>query len=320
MTLTAYDAANAPALDLITAAGGAAVMGYLTGNYAASTFQAAPARDAGLGWGAVYEQAPGELVGATYTLGVDIGHRIAAALPPGFPTDGTAAVYVSVDVEVSEGQESRCFDGFRGIRSVLAPRVQVRCYGQGSLILALAVAGLTDGPGWLSASSSYPGFDPASPHVCLVQSHDAAGNWLASSVPGTDVNTITQPNVAGLWWPDGSPYAEVDMLLDPNDPTVKKLLDATYPGNNPAYMDNASIGSIFHALGVIQDPAHVASLPAIKAELDVILAKVAGIAPTSTDPAAIAAAVAGLLPADLATQVVAELGKLLSAPTPPAAG
>jgi hypothetical protein len=84
-------------------------------------------------------------------------------------------------------------------------------YGQVDLINYWAAHGLP-GPHWLMgstwrSSSQFAGHEVGSPHVALVQSHDAAGNWLRSPVAGTDINTVTQPGRLPAWWPPGSPYA-----------------------------------------------------------------------------------------------------------------
>lgn len=205
MTLYGYDAAYQPDLATVKAAGGIAVNGYLTGRYATTTSSPAHALAAGLGWWATYEEDPAELVGASRTVGQQVGQKILAAFKAlrddkgrPLPLDGSLAVYPSVDV--SSSSVTACDDSWPGVRDVLEGQLGVRYYGEGLLGDHLTAAGLLDGPFWLAAPSSWPGFNPADPRVCIVQE-------VGTNVPGTDRNhLITQPSALGALWPDGSPY------------------------------------------------------------------------------------------------------------------
>lgn len=226
MPLYCFDAAYAPDLAKVKAAGGVAVNGYLTGTYATSTTQPAAARAAGLGYVPTYEEAPNELVGASRAVGQNVGRKILAAFQRlGIPLDGTVAVYPSVDVY--DGTPSDCNNAWWGIRDIIAGKISVRCYAEGAVIDALTKAGLLDGPGWLSASTGYPGYNVNDPNVCMVQ-------LVGSPVSGTDANhLITDPSKLGAWWPDNSPYAGGDVNLtdkipNPNggETTVQQCLEA----------------------------------------------------------------------------------------------
>lgn len=214
--LYCFDAAYAPDLAKVKAAGGVAVNGYLTGRYESTTTQPAAARAAGLGWIATYEEAASELVGASRATGQAVGQKILAAFKRlSIPLDGTVAVYPSVDVY--DGTPTDCNTAWQGIRDVIAGKISVRVYAEGAVIDALHKGGLLDGPGWLSASTGYPGYNPGDPNVCMVQ---LTGQ---SPVSGTDADhLITDPHALGAWWPDGSPYgaqvaltqADIQLLLD----------------------------------------------------------------------------------------------------------
>lgn len=203
--LYCFDAAYAPDLAKVRAAGGVAINGYLTGQYAGTTTQPAAARAAGLGWVPTYEEWPSELVGASRATGQAVAQRILAAFQHlGIPLDGTVAVYPSVDVR--DDNPTDCNTAWQGIRDVIAGKISVRVYAEGAVIDALTKAGLLDGPGWLSASSSFPGYDVNDPNICMVQ-------LTGQLVPGTDADhLITDPHALGAWWPDGSPYG-ADMAL-----------------------------------------------------------------------------------------------------------
>ncbi|MGZ4524099.1 MAG: hypothetical protein ACXVXO_11895 [Mycobacteriaceae bacterium] len=203
--MKAYDAAYAPSLATVRQAGGVAVNHYLTGIYAGSSTQPRLARAAGLGCILTYEQGPSELVGTSRAYGRMVGQRaVTAAVAAGAPADGSVAIFFSVDVNVANAGD--CDQAFLGIRDACAGKFQVRAYAQGSVIDHLAAAGITGGKGWLAAPTSWPGFNPSSPNVCLVQR-------VGTDVPGTDLNDITDINALGAWWPDGSPYGD-DMTPD----------------------------------------------------------------------------------------------------------
>lgn len=213
--LYAFDAAYSPDLAKVKAAGGIAINGYLTGTYANSTTQPAAAHKAGLGYVPTYERAPAELVGASRATGRAVGSAILAAFKAkGIPLDGTIAVYPSVDVSVAidgtDHDADACNTAWQGIRDVLAGKVSIRAYAEGAVIDALASAGLVDGPCWLAAPTSWPGFNVNDKHVCMVQ-------LVGSPVSSTDANhIITDPHSLGAWWPTGSPYAAGATVADPD--------------------------------------------------------------------------------------------------------
>lgn len=224
-----YDAAYAPDFAKVKAKGGIAVNGYLTGLYENTTSQAADAHKAGLGFVPTYELGADELVNAPRTKGQEVGRRILAAFKrEGIPTDGTVAVYPSVDVNVSSA--TACDKAWRGIRDILAGKIQVRYYGEGRIGDHLFDTGLLDGKYWLAAPSSWPGYDGANDtkRVCLLQ-------LVGTPVPGTDKNQIIgNPADIGAWWPAGHQYdtatiggtgvSKQDVLDALADPKGKQLI------------------------------------------------------------------------------------------------
>lgn len=203
MTLYMYDAAFRPDLASAKAKGGIAVNGYLTGQYADTTTQPSQALAAGLGYVPTYEEGQSELVHASRAYGQAVGRKILAAFAAKrLPLDGSVAVYPSVDVNVPDASASSCNDAWLGIRDEVNGKVSLRAYAEGAVIDALARAGLVDGPCWLAAPSSWPGFNVHDIHVCAVQ-------LVGSPVPGTDANhIITDPSQLGALWPEGSPYGD----------------------------------------------------------------------------------------------------------------
>lgn len=231
----AYDAAFAPNLDLVVQHGGVAVNHYLTGSYASTSCQPAAAHAANLGSILTYEEGASELVGASRNDGQVVGRKILSALQgQGVPLDGTVAVYPSVDIEVAAGAVGACDQAFLGIRDVLAGKVSIRCYGEGALIDHLAAMHLTDGPGWLSGSTSFPGYQPDDVNVCLVQT--------AGDIPGTDKNLVTNIAALGAWWPAGSQYSEDPFMADLTPSQLAQISAAVWnynlhdvdPQGNPA--------------------------------------------------------------------------------------
>lgn len=211
MSLYGYDAAYPPPPATIKAAGGVLMAVYLTAKYAVPTSRCAQIRATGLGVLLNYEEGAAELVTAGRSGGQAAARRaLAAAIADGAPASNTLGIYFSVDVNVSPGQFAAVGAAFDGINDVLRGKFLVHVYGEGALIDYLIATGRVVGRQWLSASTSFPGFNADSPNVGLVQ-------LVGTNVPGTDQNTIT--NAAGLdaWWPAGSPYGDDDMPLSPDE-------------------------------------------------------------------------------------------------------
>lgn len=131
---------------------------------------------------------------------------LAACKALGFPADGSIQVAFSIDVQVPPSRFAEIGQKVDAAGAGLTSAYQVMVYAQSDLIDYLVAHGHVTGKQWLMGSTWGNPYNAGSPNVCLVQSHDAAGNWLNSHVGGTDINTVTDPNAVGAWWPDGSSY------------------------------------------------------------------------------------------------------------------
>ena len=195
MTLYSYDAAYPPTLGQLAAGSPVAVACYLTAKFAVpSTW---PAQIRGRGWVAVanYEEAADELVTCGRAGGQQVGARaMAAAERDGFPAG--SSIFYSVDVNVPASQFPQVGAAFDGINDVTRGHYCTHVYGEGALIDYLVRTGRVCVGNWLSASASFPGYNPQSPNVGMYQ---LAG---ASPVPNTDQNIITNLPALHAW---GSP-------------------------------------------------------------------------------------------------------------------
>jgi hypothetical protein len=297
----AYDA---DMIDECKAAGGIAMSHYLTGTHAGTSAQPHAIRAKGMGAVENYERAAGELVGASRSDGQDIARRALGGVDPDCPRDGTIAVYFSVDVAVALRDITACDNGFAGINDILGSAFIPKTYAEGALIDHLVGKGLVQSKQWLSASSSYPGYNPDSGNVCMVQQ-------VGTFVPKTDRNLITDPYAIGAWWPDNSPYVLGD------DPmagiTLDEIADAVWHHKMQgqlttdyqadqlitdiraiiaAVRDNASSAANHAAAADTQTDGLAAQFAAQRAQ---IVADVTGLITTGGAPSAVAEAVADLL-------------------------
>lgn len=198
MSAYGYDAAYPPDPTVVKAAGGQIMAVYLTGRYAVPNDWVARIHKAGIGALANYEEAAAELVTAGHTGGRVVGSKaMAAAIAKGFPANNTVGIHYSVDTNVAPSQFEAVGVAFDGINDMTRGTFITHCYGEGALINYLVATGRARRAQWLSASESFPGYDPKSPNVGLVQ-------LVGSNIPNTDQNLIT--NAAGLdvFWPPGT--------------------------------------------------------------------------------------------------------------------
>lgn len=194
--LVAYDGAYLP-VDVLCASGATAVSCYTDGMYGVIWQDIAKLRAAGKGIIPNHERGAGDLLGG-YQAGVTAANECMSNVA-GWqcPQDGSVAIFYSVDVSVPEWQYAAVGAAFDGIRDAHAGRWKIGCYGQGGLIDYLASTGRTNVKGWLSSSSSYPGYNRFSPNVGAYQ-------LVGSDIPGTDQNIITDAAGLGVWWPEGA--------------------------------------------------------------------------------------------------------------------
>ncbi|HZC73700.1 MAG TPA: hypothetical protein VE442_23615 [Jatrophihabitans sp.] len=150
---------------------------------------------------------------------------LAAARACGFPDDGTIQLPFSFDYEIAGDRLAHAENQVAACQEGLTDAYRATVYGQSSLIRFLGNHGWGDRAHWLMASTfqasssiTQPSdiYDIGSPFVAMVQSHHADGNWFPSPVRAADVNTVTQPDKLGAWWPEGSEFAmpTLDEILD----------------------------------------------------------------------------------------------------------
>jgi hypothetical protein len=208
MSSSAYDAAY-PNLAGELAAKPLFLCAYTDGNFAYGKPRVDQVRASGVGVLANHERAVDQLLtGGGTQAAMD---AVAAVLSWGMPADGSCAIFYSVDLSVSPAQYPTVGAAFDQINAVHAGRFRTGVYGQGGLIDYLHQTGRTSVKGWLSASSSFPGYNPQSPNVGLYQ-------LVGSDVAGTDKNIVTDAANLGVWWPNGtsgsgSPISEDDMRI-----------------------------------------------------------------------------------------------------------
>lgn len=295
--LYGYDGASPFNLSLARANHGIVCTGYIVGHPGGMNpvdkARVNLIRALGMGFLPNWERAANALVIGTRQDGHDAGvEALAACRALGVPDDGTVACAFSWDVDIDTRLYQHCGQVADGIIAGLAGHYRFTAYGQGGLIDHLVQTGRMTGGGWLSGSSSFPGFDPASPNVAMVQSHDVNGNWLNTPVFGTDINTVTRPHELAAWWPEGSEYGMtpadvVAELLKPDnlDKLATGIMRHPIDGANPPGTFAQYIRQIRYA----QDPAKFAAA---------VLAKLP--AGSSADQATIEAAMRAVF-ADLGT-------------------
>lgn len=204
-------------------------------------------RDVGLGVWPNWESTADFFRTCTITQAKAAGIEARRILPQlGFPDDGSTSVPASFDYQVAVPDFKGRLDRLSAFQDGLDPdRFMATSYGQTSLIRYFAANGFGRTGHWLMASTWGQAYRPDAEHVAIVQSHqqingewwpkDENGQpiytqpyWLDTPVPGTDVNTVTQPDRLAAWWPDGSPYAGGgDMPL--TDAEIEKIAAAVAP-------------------------------------------------------------------------------------------
>lgn len=208
---------------------------------------------------------------------------LAAARVCGFPDDGSIGVAFSFDFQVPTGRFGEMRDKLAYAGDGMGGHYQPLGYGQSALIDYWAAHGIS-GPHWLMGSTWGLPYHPGSPNVALVQSHDAAGNWLNSPVPGTDINTVTNPDRLPAWWPDGSPYGG-------NMPTVEEIWGyrITVDNQTPATTWTAA-----HVLqrAYTQAQSALDANAALAAQVKTLQAQVAALQTGGVDPVTLAKAIA----------------------------
>lgn len=310
--LYAFDAAFPAPASVYKANGGVAANVYVSGNYAQSSAHVKELRAAGVAPWPNYEVGLWELVSNRAT-GQAAGRRgIADAIRCGFPADGTIWFPFSVDVSVPTSRYGEVADAFLGIQDVNAGRYRISFYGQGDLARYLRTQGIIHERCWLSASSSFPGWNPSSLDICVWQQ-------VGSFIPGhsTDRNVITDPYALGAWWPDNSPYGD-------NMPTPAEYakavwdyrlvhLDATSHQDLPTH--SASEWLTGTNAGE-RDDATTSAVAAVAANVTAIKAAIANIASVTLTDAQVTA-IANAIAAKMPTVPTFKIDGTLTPSTPP---
>lgn len=309
MTLYMYDAAYKPNLDQVVAHGGIAMSVYLTGSYANTCAQPSELHAKKLGALGNYEQAPDELLHCGKSGGVDIGKRAAAAyVAKGAPADKNLVIAYSVDVDAPPSSFPAIAEAFDGIRIGAATVGQFRqkVYGEGALIDYLIAHGKVDGHvEWLSASTSFPGFDAADPNVGTVQ-------LIGSPVPGTDEDRITSTEwLDGIWWPAGSPYDKGDNpMADLTKEQLDEIADAVWERRikdgevdweAASYLTGARNQALAAARTLTAANGALARITALQKDMAALKAAVANVSAAGLDEDALVDKIIAKLAAHLAT-------------------
>lgn len=231
MTLYAYDGASAFDLADAKRHGAILITGYIVGHPGGmdpiDKHRVQQILALGMGFLPNWERGAAYLVSCGYQGGVDAGKEAVVALEALGVPHGTACAF-SWDVWIDPAKYPACGVVADGIIAGLAGKYEFNCYAQGGLIAYLRRTNRLKLKGWLSGSTSFPGFDSASPHVGLVQ-------LTSTPVPGTDRNVVTDPHSLGALWPDTSPYSEVDPLAGL---TLDQIADAVWSYQRPLWNDS----------------------------------------------------------------------------------
>lgn len=207
----AYDGASMFDLAAAKAAGGIICTVYIVGDPGgmphADAARVAAIRAQGMGALPNWERAADFFLTCSVTDARNAGaEALGACKALGFPADGSIQCAFSIDVQVPPSRFAEIGQKIDAVQAGLTSAYRAMVYAQSDLIDYLVAHGHVTGKQWLMGSTWGNPYNAGSPNVCMVQSHDAAGNWLNSHVGGTDVNTVTDPNAVGAWWSDNSPY------------------------------------------------------------------------------------------------------------------
>lgn len=225
-----YDGASPFDLNAAKQHGAVLITGYLVGSPGGfdpiSKARVDQIRALGMGFLPNWERGAAYLVSCGKGGGEAAGREAVAALRAlGVPGDGTVACAFSWDTNVHPSLYPQCGVVADGIIAGLAGGYLFSAYGQGGLLDWFHATGRMHVKGWLSGSSSFPGFNVAGPNVGMVQSHNAAGEWLDTGVAGTDINTVIDPHALGAWWSAGSPYTNGDDMSAADVAAINKHAD-----------------------------------------------------------------------------------------------
>lgn len=146
----------------------------------------------------------------------------AAAVAYGAPQGCGIAIFYSVDGNVPASMFPTVAQAFVQIRAIHGGRWLVGFYGELALYKYLKSIGLVDVKCWLSASASFPGFNPNDPDVGMVQ-------LVGTDVPNTDRDAVIDMANLGVWGMTQPSAADNYNLFNANwEPSLSALAGSTF--------------------------------------------------------------------------------------------
>jgi hypothetical protein len=139
-----------------------------------------------------HERGALDLLGGSTAGTLAAQEAMAAVIAAGTPTDGSCAIAYSVDGNVGPADFQKALPAFQAIKLAHGGRFLTGYYGDLALYKYLKAAGLVQTKCWLSASASFPGYDPNDPDVGLIQT-------VGTDIPGTDRDLVTDLANLGVW-------------------------------------------------------------------------------------------------------------------------
>lgn len=205
---------------------------YTDGPHAYTEAEIQEIRSAGkwIGWN--HERGQLDLMNGTAAGTAAANAAVGPVIAAGTPTDGTVAIAYSVDGDPPASEYSQAAGAFQAIRTAHAGKFLVGFYGPLALYKYLKTRGLVDTKCWLSASTSFAGYNPNDPDVGMVQ-------LVGTDIPNTDRNAITDLSGLHAWAPEGGTVTpgEAAQLSDV-DAKIVSLYEAVFMGG-PSMPDAA---------------------------------------------------------------------------------
>lgn len=200
---------------------------------------------------------------------VAAGQEAAQALHDlGLPTDGSLDVPFSFDYQMDPSTFEREAQDLVSAQQGLGEVATAVAYGQSAFITYLHDHGYAPGHvHWLMMSTFDLSYNVRQPGVGVVQAHDENGNWIQDPTPvaSTDINTITQPDLLGAWWPDDSPYGgNMATVTHLADSAIQDLLQ--HPFMKDSDGKDVTVGQALRRV-VLAEGKQADAIAAVKASL-----------------------------------------------------
>nr|QOL00352.1 hypothetical protein [uncultured organism] len=267
-----YDAAFVPTAAIV-ARKPTAMSLYTDGGHATPLSTVQAFRKAGIPIWPNHENAANELLGGGSAGTAAAQHAVAAVCSWGVPTNGTVDIVYSVDVNTPATEFPTIGAAFGAINAVHAGRFNAKCYGEGALIDYLVTHGFIKPGNWLSASSSFPGYNINDGNVAVWQQ-------VGTDIAGTDRDVITHLELMGLWMPDGLTFEGSGQLVtaapapteEVDDMANNMIMYAVDTASTPAgatdggvWIDYPNSGIYYHVDGTVPSVNNVAAYQAMGA-------------------------------------------------------